>query len=391
MKKIVIIGSTGSIGTQALNIAEKHKDKFEVLALVANSNKELLLEQKRKFHVKHCGLFSINKSNLNSNQNAENTTSDKNISSSNNEKSLVYGEECYELAKLAEADVIVVASSGIDTLPYLINAIKAKKTIAIANKECLVAAGEIVMPMVKKYGATLIPVDSEHSAIWQSSHSGEKKDIKKLLLTASGGPFLNYKKEDLKHVTLAQTLKHPNWTMGRKITVDSATMFNKGLEIIEAKWLFDMSVDNIEVVVHRESIIHSMVEFADSTVIAQMSYPSMEIPIQLALTYPSRIESNVPSLDFAKLSTLHFEAIDSEKFPAINLSKEVCKLGDFYPTIMNSANEMLVDRFINEKIGYLDIYSKVEKILAMEVEKLDMTIENIIYISNKTKRIAETI
>ena len=371
MKKLVIIGSTGSIGTQTLNIVEKHSDKFEVLALVANANKELLLEQKRKFDVKQCGLFSNNKGEKDS--------------------EIIYGEDCYDLAKLEDADVVVIASSGIDTLPYLMNAIKAKKTIAIANKECLVAAGEIVMPMVKEYGATLIPVDSEHSAIWQSSHSGEKKDIKKLLLTASGGPFLNLSKEDLQNVTLAQTLKHPNWTMGRKITVDSATMFNKGLEIIEAKWLFDMSVDDIEVVVHKESIIHSMVEFNDSTVIAQMSYPSMEIPIQLALTYPSRIETNVNSLDFSKLSTLHFEKLDNEKFPAVELAKEACRLGGFYPTILNSANEMLVDRFIKEEIGYLDIYSKVKKVMEMEFEHLDMTIENIIYISNKAKRIAQTI
>lgn len=372
MKKIVIIGSTGSIGTQTLKVVEKHRDLFEVVGLVANTNAELLLEQRSKFEVSNCGLFFGDKAK-------------------GNDSNLVYGKECYDIASLANVDVVLICASGISALPYVIKAINAKKTIAIANKETLVCAGELIMPLVAKSGIDFLPVDSEHSAIWQCLRAGNKKDVKKLILTASGGAFKHTSIEQLKFVTAEDALKHPNWNMGKKITVDSATMFNKGFEVIEAKWLFDIDIDNIDVVVHQESIIHSMVEFVDSSVIAQMSYPTMEIPIELALAYPNRIDVQIPPLDFVKVGALHFEKLDEVKFPSVDLAKKVAKVGGFYPTVLNSANEVLVDRFLNGEIGFLDIYNKVEKALDIKIESLPMTLENIMYISDKTMRIAKNL
>ncbi|MEG1805041.1 MAG: 1-deoxy-D-xylulose-5-phosphate reductoisomerase [Clostridia bacterium] len=371
MKKIVIIGSTGSIGTQTLNVVRRHNDKFQVVGLVANSNVELLIKQKEEFGVENCGLF------LNSTGVAAN--------------GLVYGKECYDIAKLPEADIILVAASGISALPYVVNAIKAKKSIALANKETLVCAGELIMPMVKNSGIDLLPVDSEHSAIWQCLRGGQRKDVKKLILTASGGSFLRTPIEDLKDVTVENALKHPNWNMGKKITIDSATMFNKGLEIIEAKWLFDMDIDDINVVIHPESIVHSMVEFADSSVIAQLSYPTMEIPIQLALTYPDRLNSAVSSLDFAKIGQLHFEQLDKVKYPSVDLCVKASKEGGFYPTILNASNEILVDRFIKGQIKYLDIFDKTVAILEKRWEKMPLNLDNIQYISDKAMNLAREI
>ncbi len=371
MKNIVIIGSSGSIGTQALNVISRHSDKYRVLALVAGSNAELLLKQKEEFGVLNYGLFSYNEK------------CDDGV--------CVFKEKCYDFACMEQADVVLIASSGVSALPYVVKAIKAKKVIAIANKETLVAAGEIIMPMVKEYGATLIPVDSEHSAIWQSKMAGQDKDVRRILLTCSGGPFRDTPIEKLATVTLSDTLKHPNWSMGRKITCDSATMFNKALEVIEAKWLFDVDDKDIEVVVHKESIVHSMVEFNDSTVMAELSYPSMEIPIQLAFSYPDRFESGVKGLDFKTLSTLSFEPLDEVKFKAVALARKMLSLGGFHSAIMNSANEEIVNRFINGEIRYVDVYPLVEKVANMSFPKMDFTIENILVMDEKVREVARTV
>ncbi len=357
MKKIVIIGCTGSVGTQTLNVIKRHSDKFEVLGAVAHSNYEKLIEIKNKFTVKHCGLFFPN---------------DK------VDNSIVYGEDCIEIAGLKEADIVVIASSGISALNYVVKAIENGKTIAIANKETLVSGGEFIMPLVKKHNATLIPIDSEHNAIWQCLMAGEKKDVSKLILTASGGAFRDKSIEELKNVTKADALKHPNWSMGAKITVDCASMMNKGLEIIEAKWLFDMPIDKIDVVLHRESIIHSMVEFVDRSCMAELSYPTMEIPIGLALSFPHRLVQNVPSLDFFSIKNLSFQDIDNEKYPFLNLCKEVGRIGGLLPTVMNTANEVMVEKFLNGEIAYLDIFAYVRKIVEESHIEGIVTQENIL-------------
>lgn len=357
MKSVVIIGSTGSIGTQTVDVCLRHKDEFNVVGLIANQNEKLLIRQSKLLNVEHLGLFSGN---------------------IDNNKNIIIGEECYDFVDKLGADIIIIAASGVMALPYVERAIKTGNRVAIANKETLVCAGEYIMPLVKKYNAEFIPVDSEHSAIWQSLHCGNKNEIKRILLTASGGSFRDTPISELKNVTVEQTLKHPNWNMGSKITVDSATMFNKGLEVIEAKWLFNVNVDNIEVVVHRESVLHSAIEFSDGAIVGEMSYPTMEIPIQLALSYPRRLNAKVEPLDLFNLKKLSFEKLDNEKFPAVNLAKECVNKGGIYPAIMNSANEVMVARFLNKEIGYLDIYKNVVKVLENDFGTREITTESIL-------------
>lgn len=369
MKNVSIIGSCGSIGRQTVEVIKNHSDKFQAIALVTNENEQLLLRQGEELGARFIGLFSKHSQN----------------------SKVLFGEDCYSLASIKEADIVVIASSGIATLPYLVEGIKAGKTIALANKECIVAAGEILMPMIKKYNAMIIPVDSEHSAIWQSLQCGKRAEVKKLILTASGGPFFGKTKEQLKKVTVNDALSHPTWSMGRKITIDSATMMNKGLEVIEARWLFDIDQKDIDVVVHRESVIHSLVEFNDGAVICEMSNPTMEIPIQLALSYPDRLKTKIEGLNLAKLSKLTFYPLDNDNFPFVNLARESLKNGGFYPTILNSANEIAVQRFLNNEISFLDIYKVVSKVLDKNYEKLPLSIENIYKIDNITREIAKNI
>lgn len=346
MKRIAIIGSTGSIGRQTLDVIGKHPDLFEAVALSANSDKELLQSQAMKFSVKSLGLFSED------------------------------GEKCYELAALPFVDTVVIASSGISAMGYLLAAIKAGKEIALANKECVVSAWELILPLVKKYGAKIFPVDSEHSAIWQSLSAGEKRDVKRLILTASGGPFFGKSTEKLKNVTKAEALCHPTWKMGDKITIDSATLMNKGLEVIEACKLFGVSEKNVDVVIHRESIVHSLVEFDDGAVVAEMSYPTMEIPIQLALSYPRRYKTSVSPLDLAKCGKLSFYSLDEEAFPFVSLARKVYNKGGFYPLAFSSSDEVAVEAFLNGKIGFADIYETVKNTID-KVSLPAFTLENI--------------
>ena len=341
-KKITIIGSTGSIGTQALEVIEKISNEFEIIGLAAGSNVDLLNKQIEKFHPK---TVCIGKK-------AE--IADKSVK-------VLYGDEgLEELCSNKENDIILVAVSGKIGLRPTISAIKNGINIALANKETLVMAGDIVTKLAKEYNVKILPVDSEHSAIHQCIK--DISQVSKLIITASGGPFLHKTVEDMKNATVEQTLKHPRWNMGRKITVDSATLMNKGLEVIEAHHLFGFDYDDIEVVVHPQSIVHSAVEYADGSVIAQLGLPSMHIPIQYAITYPNRIEGiKSKSFSFAEIAHLDFEKPDFEKFPTVKLAYQAGKEGGSATICLNAANEEAVFAFLENKIKLFDIYAITEK------------------------------
>ena len=341
-KKITIIGSTGSIGTQALEVIEKISDEFEIIGLAAGSNVDLLNKQIEKFHPKTVCLGK--KAEIN----------DKSVK-------VLYGDEgLEELCSNKENDIILVAVSGKIGLRPTISAIKNGINIALANKETLVMAGDIVTKLAKDYNVKILPVDSEHSAIHQCIK--DISQVSKLIITASGGPFLHKTVEDMKNATVEQTLKHPRWNMGRKITVDSATLMNKGLEVIEAHHLFGFDYDKIEVVVHPQSIVHSAVEYADGSVIAQLGLPSMHIPIQYAITYPNRIEGiKSKSFNFAEIAHLDFEKPDFEKFPTVKLAYQAGKEGGSATICLNAANEEAVFAFLDNKIKLFDIYAITEK------------------------------
>lgn len=360
MNKIAIIGSTGSIGRQTLDVVKNHSDIFEVVALASNNNKELLQSQSQEFSVCRLGLFCED------------------------------GESCYKLASLPEVDTVVIASSGLSAFPYLIEAIKSGKRIALANKECVVAAWELILPMIRKYGATVFPVDSEHSAVWQSMLSGRREDVKRIILTASGGPFFGRRKEELKNVTVSEALSHPTWKMGKKITIDSATMMNKGLEVIEACKLFGVNEKDVDVVVHRESVVHSLVEYCDNAVVCEMSYPTMEIPIQLALSYPERLGTKVASLDLSSLSRLSFYSLDEEAFPFVKLARKAYNDGGFVPLAFSSADEVAVEAFLNGEIAFTDIYNVVENTMRMAILP-NFSLENVYEADSISRKTAKDI
>ena len=344
MKNIAILGSTGSIGTQTLDVARKNDD-LRVVAVSAGRSVEKLEEQIREFHPLLAAVWD------------EKAAEDLKIRIADTDTRVVSGMEgLLELASMPESDILVTAIVGMIGIRPTMEGIRAGKDIALANKETLVTAGHLIMPMAKEYGVSILPVDSEHSAIFQAIHGEEKKEIHKLLITASGGPFRGRTTEDLKHVTVADTLKHPNWVMGRKITVDSATLVNKGLEVMEAKWLFDMDLDHIQVVVQPQSIIHSMVEFKDGAIMAQLGTPDMRLPIQYALYYPHRRYLDGERLDFTKLREITFEVPDMDTFRGLPMAIQASREGGSMPTVFNAANELAVKKFLEEKIGFLDIY-----------------------------------
>lgn len=346
IKTIAILGSTGSIGTQTLDVIRQHREDFRVSALSAGNNIDLLEKQIREFRPALVSVATEKKA-----RELRVKTADLNIA-------ITYGMEgLLAVAAQAESDLLVTAVVGMMGIRPTMAAIKAGKDIALANKETLVTAGHLIMPMAEEYGVKILPVDSEHSAIFQSWH-GERAHgnaIDKILLTASGGPFRGKKREDLEHVTLEDALHHPNWSMGRKITVDSATMVNKGLEVMEAKWLFGVDLDQIQVVVHPQSVIHSMVQYVDGAVIAQLGTPDMRLPIQYALYYPKRKYLNEERLDFYSLSTLTFEKPDMKTFSGLRLALEAMRRGGNMPTVFNAANEKAVALFLNRKIRFLEI------------------------------------
>ncbi len=351
MKHIAILGSTGSIGTQTLEIVRANPDKFKIIALSAGSNSKLLLQQIKEFQPK---LVSVLTKEL-----AEELRNDVNSSTT-----IVYGDEGLILtATHPDVDFVVTAIVGSVGLKPTIEAIKASKVIGLANKETLVSAGHLVMDLANKYNVPILPIDSEHSAIFQSLNGEKNSQVKKLILTASGGSFRDKTREELKHVTVEQALKHPNWSMGAKITIDSATMMNKGLEIIEAHWLFTMPFEKIEVMIHPESIIHSMVEYVDRAVIAQLGTPDMKVPIQYALTYPDRINLAEESLNLAKIGSLHFKEPDFNRFPSLRLAYQSGKEGGTMPTVLNAANEIAVAAFLQGQIPFIEIESLIEEVL----------------------------
>lgn len=353
MRNVSILGSTGSIGRQALDVALKNPDKIKIAALAAGSNVELLAEQIKKFQPKVASVAS-----------EEYAFKLKNLLGSHKSTEILYGNEgLITTATCSEADVVLTAVTGTVGLVPTLKAIEAGKDIALANKETLVAAGKLVMDRVYAKGVKLYPVDSEHSAIWQCLCSEPKKSISKLILTASGGPFRNFPSEELGSVTPEMALKHPNWNMGSKITIDSATLMNKGLEVIEARWLFDVDFNSIQVVVHPQSIVHSMVEFKDGSIIAHLGIPDMRIPIQYALSYPQRWPNDLPKLDLLSVQKLTFEPPDLNKFPSLKLAYQAGITGGTLPAVMNAANEIAVARFLKNEIGFMEIPATVSRVM----------------------------
>ena len=349
MKTISILGSTGAIGTQTLEVAEEQKD-IKVAALAAGNNIELLEKQIRKFRPALAAVWNEEKA-----KELKENVRDLNVR-------VVSGMEgMLEAATVQEAQIVVTAVVGMIGIRPTIAAIEAGKDIALANKETLVTAGHLIMPLAKKRGVQILPVDSEHSAIFQSLNGERKRDISKILLTASGGPFRGRKREELKNIQVEDALKHPNWSMGRKITIDSATLVNKGLEMIEAKWLFDVDIDQIQVVVQPQSIIHSMVEFIDGGIIAQLGMPDMKLPIQYALFYPERRFLGGERVDFAKLGQITFEKPDMETFLGLSFAVDAAKKGGSMPTVFNAANERAVSKFLNRKVSFLEIYDIISE------------------------------
>ena len=353
MKKIAILGSTGSIGTQTLDIVREQRD-IQVVAMAAGSNISLLEAQMREFKPSLVSVWDEKKA-------SELRTNTKDLGIK-----IVSGMEgILEVSVIPESEILVTAIVGMLGIRPTIAAIKAGKKIALANKETLVTAGHIIIPLAKEYKVPILPVDSEHSAIFQSLQGAGDNKISKILLTASGGPFRGRKSDDLKNIQVEDALKHPNWSMGRKITIDSSTLVNKGLEVMEAKWLFDVTLDQIQVVVHPQSVIHSAVEYEDGAVIAQLGTPDMRLPIQYALYYPHRRYLDGDRLDFTKLCEITFEVPDMETFRGLPMAIQASREGGSMPTVFNAANELAVKKFLEEKIGFLDIY----EIIAHSMER----------------------
>lgn len=366
MKKIAILGSTGSIGTQTLEVVRENGD-IEVLALAAGNNITLLEEQIREFRPKLAAVWEETKA-----KELRERTKDLDVK-------IVSGMEgLIDVSVIEGAEILVTAIVGMIGIRPTIEAIKAGKHIALANKETLVTAGHIIMPLAKEYGVEILPVDSEHSAIFQSLQGSRRSELHKILLTASGGPFRGRKREELTNIQVEDALKHPNWEMGRKITIDSSTLVNKGLEVIEAKWLFDVDIDQIEVVVHPQSIIHSMVEYVDGAIIAELGTPDMKLPIQYALNYPERRFLPGDRVDFAKLAQMTFEKPDLETFTGLKLAFEAGKVGGSLPTVFNAANELAVSKFLNREIAYLQIPEIIETCMRAHKNILNPTVDEIL-------------
>ncbi len=386
MEKIVILGSTGSIGCNVLKVIRLHKEKYKIFALSANENVDLLTEQCKEFEPK----FAIA---LNKNANHE---LKKNLLTFNANTIVLEDEESLDfLASDKEVTTVISAIVGAAGLKPTMAAARSGKKILLANKETLVMAGALFVKAVNESNATLIPIDSEHNAILQVLPHGKKLDyklngIRKILLTASGGPFRNFSKEDLQYIKPKDALKHPNWVMGRKITIDSATMMNKGLEVIEASWLFDIPATDIEVIIHPQSIIHSLVEYVDGSTLAQLGNPDMRTPIAYALSHPKRIESGVSGLDLIKIKSLDFEAPDYDKFPCLGLAYKAIDMGGNAPTILNAANEIAVDAFLSESIGFNQIAELIKFCLnTIKSEALD-SIETVLKVDKFTRQHAVT-
>ena len=374
MKNIAVLGSTGSIGTQTLDIVRNNTDELKIKVLAAGSNVELIERQIREFKPEIAVLYNADKAN------------ELKIKIADTGVKVLSGMDgMIEAATFDNVDTVVTSMVGMIGIKPTIAAIKAGKNIALANKETLVTAGHIIMPLIKEHKVSLLPVDSEHSAIFQSMNGENRKRISKILLTASGGPFRGKSYEELKNVTLEDALKHPNWAMGQKITVDSATLVNKGLEVMEAAWLFDVDVSMIQVVVHPQSVIHSMVEYEDTAVIAQLGCPDMRLPIQYALFYPDRRFLDAKKLDFFEMKSLTFEKPDMDTFKGLKFAMEAAEFGGSMPTVFNASNEEAVAMFLNKKIGFLDIYRIIEESMNRHTVISNPDIDTVLSVERDTR------
>jgi len=378
-QRIAILGSTGSIGTQALEIIRQHPDKFDVVLLSANSRVEELKQQVREFRPEHAVISDPKKYETLKSV----SLTDVNVHSGNSKLN--------ELVALDEIDIVLNSLVGFAGFQPTYNALKAGKRVALANKESLVVGGRLITALTDNSDAELIPVDSEHSAMLQCIVGEPTNRIEKIIITASGGPFRDYSVEQMKLITVDQALKHPNWEMGAKITIDSSTMMNKGLEIIEAHWLFNLPVDKIEPVIHPQSIIHSIVTYVDGSSKAQLGPPDMKVPIIYALSYPDRLPLKTPRMDWSKTQTLTFHPVDFLKFPCVKLAMDVIENADLAPAILNAANEVAVERFLNKEISYISIPKIVEKSLEKLTVSTEISVQNLIEIDKETRDFASRI
>lgn len=379
MKKIAILGSTGSIGTQTLEIVRQNPD-LEVAALSAGSNVELMEKQIREFHPRKAAMWS------------EKAAADLAGRVADLDVEIVYGMEgLLEIAAAEEAEILVTAIVGMIGIRPTIAAIEQGKTIALANKETLVTAGHLIMPLAKKHGVSILPVDSEHSAIFQSMNGENKERISKIILTASGGPFRGKKRDELAKMTIEDALKHPNWSMGKKVTIDSASLVNKGLEVMEAGWLFDVPLEKIQVVVHPQSIVHSAVEYEDGAIMAQLGVPDMKLPIQYALFYPDRRPMPGKRVDLFALGQLTFERPDTDTFRGLALAYEAAKTGGSMPTVYNAANEKAVALFVERKIGFLQIPELIEQCMGNHKVIKNPSVEEILHAEAETYELIEQV
>jgi len=381
VKKVVLLGSTGSIGTSTLNVAKEIPERMELIGIAAANSVEALAKQALETGVKHVGIY-----------NPEKEVELRALLPEDVQIHLGL-EGLIELAQLEGADIVLVAIVGIAGLHPALAAIESGKDLAVASKEILVMAGELVMRAAREKGVNVLPVDSEHNAIFQclSGHTGGSKEVSRLILTASGGPFRTWDADLLENVTLEQALKHPTWEMGRKITIDSATLFNKGLEMIEARWLFDVEMDKVDVIVHPQSIVHSMVEYIDGSVIAQLSTTDMCFPIQYAVTWPERVPNKLKPVDFAELAKLEFEAPRRNDFPAIDLAIRAGTEGGTLPAVFNAANEVAVDAFVNESIGFTDIWKVVGETMDQHQWNAGVTLDELIAADADARVIASNV
>lgn len=375
-RKIAVLGSTGSIGTQALDVISKHADRFEAYVLVANNSVELLIKQAREMMPEVVVI-----SNKDKYKQLKDALADLPI------KVWCGVEAVEEVVRDENIDLVLTAMVGISGLKPTVSAIKAGKAIALANKETLVVAGELIATLALKHRVPILPVDSEHSAIFQCLNGEGNNRIDKILLTASGGPFRNFSAEQLTKVTKKEALNHPNWDMGMKVTIDSSTLMNKGFEMIEAKWLFDVKPSQIEVLIHPQSIIHSMVQFDDNTIMAQLGQPDMRAPIQYAFSYPERLKLEMEPVDFIKLTQLTFEGPDRDRFPNLNFAYEAIEKGGNMPCILNAANEVAVSLFLEDKIGFYEMSSLIEKAMERSAFMREPTLSDYIQCDKETREI----
>ncbi len=381
MKKIAILGSTGSIGVNALRVIQANPEEYQVAALAAGKNIRLLLEQIKRFRPLAVAVMEETAANE---LKAQLTNSGR--------PEIFFGTEGFiRLATMTEADTIISAMAGAAGLLPTYSGIKAGRNIALANKETMVMAGSLVMAEARKHGVSILPIDSEHSAILQSLQGHPREDLKRVILTASGGPFRDLSLEEMSKVTPAQALNHPNWNMGPKVSIDSSTMMNKGLEVIEAKWLFDLKMDQISILIHSQSIVHSMVEYKDGSIISQMGVPDMIIPISFALSFPHHLKTHVPPLELERIGILSFEKPDMKRFRCLDLALKAAEIGGSMPAVLNGANEIAVESFLKGDIGFLDIPDLIEKTMASHENHPIDSIETVMEVDRWARDMARSI